>query len=69
MSTTFKGVTGCLKCNGTGYKVSKKEGGKNKPCKLCVQASGLCPKCNNTGVKIGTTKTCKCKGGKIKKKK
>jgi len=64
----FKGIPGCLKCNGTGFKVSKKKDGKQKPCKLCVQSSGFCPKCNNTGLKIKNGKPCKCKEKKDKKK-
>lgn len=56
----FKGIPGCHKCYGTGYKKSKKKFSKMKPCKLCMIALGKCPKCNNTGFKIGKNKRCKC---------
>jgi hypothetical protein len=69
MTTTFKGIPGCVKCNGTGFKASKNKDGKQKPCKLCVQASGSCPKCNGTGLKLKSGKPCKCKQEKVKKDK
>jgi hypothetical protein len=57
----FKGIPGCKKCGGTGYKDSKKEGGKKKACTSCMEASGTCPKCNGTGKKLKDGTPCKCK--------
>jgi hypothetical protein len=57
----FKGVPGCPKCNGAGFKTSKKKQGKTKPCKICMKSTGFCPKCNGTGFKIKNKKECKCK--------
>ena len=55
------GVPGCVKCNGTGFKKSKKSDGKIKNCKSCMKKSGSCSKCNGTGLKIKDGKACKCK--------
>jgi len=55
-------MNGCSKCGGSGFKISKKKDGKQKPCKVCVKSTGFCPKCNGTGYKIGKPgKKCKCK--------
>ncbi len=70
MNPKFTPIPNCTKCGGTGFKAKKssKTEGKQKPCKVCVQASGFCPKCNNTGEKIGKPgKVCKCKKEKTKK--
>lgn len=64
----FQGVPGCVKCNGTGFKVSKKADGKQKLCSACLEVKGVCPKCNGTGFKIGKPdKACKCKEKASKK--
>lgn len=60
ININFKGVPGCTKCNGSGFKTSKKHG-KTKPCKICIKSTGFCPKCNGTGFKIKNKKECKCK--------
>lgn len=58
----FQGMPGCVKCNGTGFKISKKKDGKQKLCSACVKAKGFCPKCNGTGVRADKGgKACKCK--------
>ena len=62
----FKGVAGCPKCNGNGFKV---KGNKQKPCKQCMVATGHCPKCNGTGTKVKDGKPCKCKTEGLGKKK
>ena len=56
----FIGVVGCFKCNGSGWKFSKKKN-KLKACKKCMQAKGLCAHCGNTGFKYKNGKVCKCK--------
>lgn len=66
---SFKGIAGCKKCGGSGFKLSKKKNDKQKPCKLCMESLGYCPKCNNTGLKIKDGKPCKCKEKKDKKHK
>jgi len=64
----FQGIPGCHKCNGTGYKVSKKGDGKQKLCSACLEVKGVCPKCNGTGMKIDKPgKVCKCKEKASKK--
>ena len=58
----WRGVSGCYKCGGSGWKISKKKYGKRKPCKECMKRHGYCPKCNGTGYKIGKKgKICKCR--------
>merc|ERR1711957_831633 len=60
-SGAWRGIPGCHKCGGSGYKCSKKKSYKQKPCKECMKRQGFCPKCNGTGFKIGKKgKTCKC---------
>jgi len=64
----FKGIPGCQKCNGTGFKISNKKPGKQKLCSSCIKGTGVCPKCNNSGFKIGNpNKVCKCKEKASKK--
>jgi len=71
-SSQWKGIAGCYKCAGTGWKISKKKNNKSKPCKECMKKLGYCPKCAGTGFKIGKPgKVCKCKiifGGSFFKK-
>jgi len=57
----YRGSSDCRKCNGLGYKVSKRKGGKYTSCKSCMQSLGYCPKCNSTGFNTKNGKACNCK--------
>jgi hypothetical protein len=55
----FRGVPGCKRCSGNGYRRSRKHS-HLKACRTCVKATGHCGVCSNTGIRIDDAKKCNC---------